>query len=172
MANTPINRNNLFYSEEDYQMEVDMLSDYMEEDTNQSVVLYEVDRVKTNVSDIYQETMSNANIRFKPPREIPCLYEIKDAQTKSYDSKTSGAVYMQSGNMTVYVLNVTLKKYKCDIKRGDYIGVLNSENEMYYFTVINDGKINNANNLVVGAYKSPWRVVECAPLSKDEFNGM
>ena len=50
--NAPVNRNNLFYSEEDYELETELLSDYMEEDTNQTIVLYEVDRIKTNTNDI------------------------------------------------------------------------------------------------------------------------
>ena len=170
--NVPINRNNLFYSEEDFLMETEILSDYLEEDTNQTIVLYEVDRVKTNMNNVYQETVDKKNIRFKPPKELPCLYDIKEAQTKSYDGKTSNAVYMLSGNVTIYILKQTLKAYKCDIKRGDYIGILNDTNSMYYFSVVNDGKVNNANNLVVGAYKSPWLVIECAPVTKDEFDGI
>lgn len=153
-------------------METELMEDYMEEDTNQTIVLYEVDRTKTNVNDIYQETRDKGNIRFKTPKELPCLYEIRDAQTKSYDSKTSGAVYMISGNLTVYILENTLKKYKCDIRRGDYVGIVSNERKMYYFTVTNDGKINNANALMVGAYKSPWRVIEAAPVTMDEFDGM
>lgn len=170
--NVPINRNNLFYSEEDFLMETEILSDYLEEDTNQTIVLYEVDRVKTNMNNVYQETVDKKNIRFKPPKELPCLYDIKEAQTKSYDGKTSNAVYMLSGNVTIYILKQTLKTYKCDIKRGDYIEILNDTNSMYYFSVVNDGKVNNANNLVVGAYKSPWLVIECAPVTKDEFDGI
>ena len=115
--NVPINRNNLFYSEEDFLMETEILSDYLEEDTNQTIVLYEVDRVKTNMNNVYQETVDKKNIRFKPPKELPCLYDIKEAQTKSYDGKTSNAVYMLSGNVTIYILKQTLKTYKCDIKR-------------------------------------------------------
>ena len=170
--NAPVNRNNLFYSEEDYELETELLSDYMEEDTNQTIVLYEVDRIKTNTNDIYHETPNKRNIRFKPPKELPCLYEIKEAQTKTFDDKTSSGVYMLSGNLTVYILENILKTYKCDIKRGDYIGVLNDTNDMYYFSVISDGKINNANNMVVGAYKSPWLVIECAPVTRDEFDGI
>lgn len=172
MTNTPINRNNMFYSEEDFQMEVGLLSDYMEEDTNMTIVLYEVDRVKTNVNDIYEETKNKNNIRFKPPKELPCFYDIKESQTKSYDGKSSNAVYAISGNMTIHILKATLKEYKCDIKRGDYIGVMNDVNDMYYFTVIDDGKINNANSLMVGIYKSPWRVIQCVPCTKDEFDGI
>ena len=87
---TPINRNNLFYSEEDFEYEISIIMDYLEEDTNQTVVVYEVDRKNTNMNEIYQE--SNSNIRFKIPREIPCLYEIKDAELRTFDSKTSNGV--------------------------------------------------------------------------------
>lgn len=166
-----VKRNNLFYSEEDFGLETDILSDYIEEDTNQTIVLYEVDRKKTNINNIYQETRTKEDIRFKPPVEIPCLYNIKEPQNKAYSEKFSNGVYMISGNVTLYVLKNTLKTYKCDIKRGDYIGILNDTNKMYYYTVVNDGKINNANSMMVGAYKSPWLIIECAPLSEDEFNG-
>lgn len=164
-----VNRNSLFYSEQDYQFETDILSNYLEEDTNQTIVLYEVDRRQTNINDIYKETPDRNSIRFKPPKELPCLYEIKEAETKSYDTKTSNAVYMISGGATIYILTSTLKKYKCDIKRGDYIAIQANTDSMYYFTVVSDGKVNNSNNMMVGAYKSPWRIITCAPVTRDEF---
>lgn len=168
---TPISRNNLFYSKDDFDLETGIISDYLEEDTNQTVVLYEVDRVRTNMNSVYKETEKNTGIRFKPPKELPCLYEIKEAQTKSYDGKTSNAVYMVSGNLDIYILKDTLKRYKCDIKRGDYIGVLISPNTMSYFTVVSDGKINNSNDMMVGAYGYPWLHITCAPSTESEFNG-
>ena len=84
---TPINRNNLFYSDEDFDFETDLVMGYMEEDTNQTVIVYEVDRDKTDLSSIYRET--NGNIRYKPPKEIPCLFEIADSELKAYDSSNS-----------------------------------------------------------------------------------
>ena len=88
-----------------------------------------MDRSKTNVNDTYKEN-NNSTISFKPPRAIPCLYEIKEAEIKSYDSRTSNAVYAIGGNLTVYVLTKTLEKYKCDIKRGDYLGIQIDTNKM------------------------------------------
>lgn len=166
---TPINRNNLFYSEEDFEYEISIIMDYLEEDTNQTVVVYEVDRKNTNMNEIYQE--SNSNIRFKIPREIPCLYEIKDAELRTYDSKTSNGVYVVDGGLTIYTLDKILEKYKCDIKKGDYIGVLIDSNRMTYFSVVNDGKVNTANTMIVGAYKTPWRIITAAPVVLEEFNG-
>lgn len=161
----------MFYSEEDFFYETEMVEGYIEEDLNQSVVLYEVDRKKTNVNAVYKEA-SSGNVRYKPPREIPCMYEIKDAETKSFDSKSANGVYTQDGNLNVYVLVKTLEKYKADIKRGDYIGVQIDTNRMKYYTVVNDGKVNSANTHLIGAYKPAWRSIECTLVSDiSEFNG-
>lgn len=164
-------RNAMFYSEEDFLYETEMVETYVEEDLNQTVVLYEVDRKKTNVNSIYKEA-SKGNIRYKPPREIPCMYEIKDAETKSFDSKSSNGIYTQDGNLVIYVLTRTLEKYRADIKRGDYIGVQIDTDRMKYYTVVNDGKVNSANTNFIGAYKPAWRTVECTLVSDiSEFNG-
>ena len=157
-------KNNMFYSEEDFSYETDLIERYIEEDINQSVVLYEVDRSKTNVNAIYKEATSG-NIRYKAPREIPCMYEIKD-------SEISNGVYTQDGNLQIYVLTRTLEKYKADVKRGDYIGVQIDLNRMKYYTVVNDGKVNTANTHMVGGYKPAWRTIECTLVSDiSEFNG-
>lgn len=163
--------NNLFYSEEDYLYEIALVEEYLEEDLNQKVVIYEVDRSKTNANAIYKETGNNG-IRFKAPREIPCELEIKDAQLKSFDNSSSNGVYAQDGNLVFYVLTHSLIKYGVDIKRGDYVGVQIDTNRMKYYTVTNDGKVNSANTHLIGAYKPSWRTIECAPVSDiTEFNG-
>jgi hypothetical protein len=164
-------KNNLFYSEEDFFYETDLVERYIEEDLNQSVVLYEVDRKKTNVNTIYKEA-TKGNIRYKAPKEIPCMYEIKDSETKSFDSKSSTGIYQQDGNLVIYVLVKTLEKYKADIKRGDYIGVQIDTNRMTYYNVVNDGKVNTANTHMIGGYKPAWRTIECTLVSDiSEFNG-
>ena len=164
-------KTNMFYSEEDFNFETEIVEGYIEEDLNQSVVLYEIDRRKTNVNAIYKEATSG-NIRYKAPKEIPCMYEIKDSETKSFDSKSSNGVYTQDGNLVLYVLVRTLQKYNADIKRGDYIGVQIDTNRMKYFTVVNDGKVNSSNTHLIGAYNPAWRTVECTLVSDiSEFNG-
>ena len=167
---TPITRNDKFYSEEDFEYETDLLIEYIEEDLNQTVVVYEVDRQKTNVSGVYKEA-KDGQIRFKPPKEIPCMYDLKDSDTKVYDSKTNTGVYVVNGNLTLYVMPKILEKYKCDIRRGDYIGLQIDTNRMVYFSVVNDGKVNTANIYHVGAYKPAWRTVLCAPVPENEFKG-
>lgn len=165
---TPISRNNLFYSEEDFQFETDILEGYIEEDLNQTVVVYEVDRKRTNVNDIYKEAKKDT-IRFKAPKEIPCLFEIEDAQINAFDAQSNTGTYQISGNLTLYVMPKTLEIYKCDIKRGDYVAIQIDTNRMSYFTVTDDGKVNNSNKNVIGAYKVGWRKILATFCS--EFGG-
>lgn len=167
---TPITRNNLFYSDEDFQFEMDIVDGYLEEDTNQTVVVYQVDRVKTQQNDIYKDAKSN--VKFKMPVEIPCLYEISDTQMKAYDNKSQNAAYALQGNLKVYVTTTILEKYDADIRRGDYIGVMIEEDRMYYWVVVNDGRVNTANQSVVGAYKTGFRVIEASPVTDEEFKAM
>lgn len=165
---TPISRNNLFYSAEDFEFETDLIDGYLEEDLNQTVIVYEVDRKRTNVNEIYKEAKKDT-IRFLPPKEVPCMFEIQDAQINTFDSKSSTGTYQISGNLTVYVTPKTLEKYKCDIKRGDYLAIQIDEHRMSYFTVTDDGKVNTSNKMIVGGYKSGWRIILAAPCK--EFSG-
>lgn len=166
---SPISRNKTFYSESEFEFETDLIMDYLEEDTNQTVVLYRVDREKTNVNDVYKD--KKGNIRFLPPIEIPCLYEIKDPEIKSYDNKTNTGVYTIGGSLTIYTMPKILEKYKCDILRGDYIGVQIDTDRMVYYSVVNDGKVNTSNSMYVGAYKTAFRVITAAVVDENEFKG-
>ena len=72
----PISRNNLFYSEADFQYEMEIGKNYLEQDMNQTIILYEVDLQKTNRDSIYGETKPN-QIIFKAPVELHVVYEIQ-----------------------------------------------------------------------------------------------
>ena len=167
---TPVNRSNKFYSEQDYEYELSLLMEYLEEDLNQTVVVYQVDRERTNTSAMYKEAEDNS-IRFKPPKEIPCHYTVEDSQLKTFDNKTNTGVYSIRGNLTFYTLNAVLEKYKCDVRRGDYIGVLADTDRMIYYVVVDDGKVNVDNSKYVGTMHPTWLKVVCAPCDDKEFNG-
>lgn len=165
---SPINRNNLFYSEEDFDFETDLIEGYLEEDLNQTVVVYEVDRNRTNINELYKEAKKDT-IRFKPPKEVPCMFEIEDAQLNAFDAQSNTGTYQISGNLKLYVMPKTLEKFKCDIKRGDYVAIQIDTNRMSYFTVTDDGKVNNSNKNVIGAFKVGCRTITAAPAQ--EFKG-
>ena len=138
---------------------------------NQTVVLFEVDLFKTNADDIYHEA-SKKNIRFKPPVELTVRYEIADSQMRSYDKSNNKAVYAKPGILSLTVLNTTLEEVGRDIKRGDYIGVQVTPEEMLYFTVYDDGKVASyANSNTLYGVKPFYRNIKCNYVDPSEFEG-
>lgn len=167
----PIKRNTLFYSEDSYRFDVEMGKEYLESDTNQTVILYEIDLEKTNLNETYKESKTNG-IVFKTPVELHVLYNIDEAQLSSYDKSKNMGTYLKGGKLTFSLYQSTLDELGCDIKKGDYIGVQISESHIEFYTVVNDGKINYDNAHSIYGYKNPFRTIECAALSDtDEFKG-
>ena len=95
---TPINRIGKFFDSKDFDLEMDFGMEYVEEDMGQTIILYEVDLERTNVTDTYKEA-NRDNIRFKTPKELVVVYEIGQSITKSYDTMMSNAVYSLPGNL-------------------------------------------------------------------------
>lgn len=171
MRKNPIKRNQMFFSKGDFNLEMDIAREYMEHDMNQTVVLFEVDLTKTNVDDIYHEA-SKKNIRFKPPVELTVRYEISDSEMRSYDKISNKGMYAKPGVLNFTVLNATLEEVERDIKRGDYIGVQITPEEMIYFTVFDDGKIASyANSNTLYGIKPFFRSVKCNYVDPAEFEG-
>jgi len=169
----PISRNNMFFSKESYDFEVNLAREYMEMDMNQTVILYQVDLEKTKVNDVYKESDKN-NIAFKTPVEITCMYEIGDPESKSYDKTKSKSVYVKPGNLKFRVLEAELEELGVDIRRGDYIGVQIDEklDDLIYFEVNNDGKVGKfANSQSMYGYKPWYRECEANYVDPSTFNG-
>ena len=167
----PIKRNNKFFGKEDFDLELNFSMEYMEQDMNQTIILYEVDLEKTKVNSVYKEATKEA-IRFKTPVEVPCVYEIQDAEMKPYDAKLVKGVYSKPGKLTFSVLNATLEEYNCDISRGDYIGVQIDTDKREYFTVTDDGRVASTSNKFTLFGTKPYaRTIQCASVDLGEFNG-
>lgn len=165
------NRNNMFYSDESLQFEIDAATSYLSTDTNQSVILYRIDKIKTTSDDLYGETKKDS-IVYKTPVEIPCLYNVSEAVNKSYDKDKGVARYLQTGNLTVSLFVDTLTKLKVDVSYGDYIAVKLDVNNMLYFTVSNDGKKNYDNKHTMYGIKPVYRTIECVPVDPIKFKGI
>ena len=164
----PINRNNLFYSEEDFAFEREVGKNYIEQDMNQTVVLYQVDLDKTNPDALYGETQAN-QVVYKAPVEIHCVYEISEPELKSYDKTKNLGTYMKTGKLTIGVYQETLDELGVDIKKGDYIGVQVSQTHMEYFTVSNDGRNNYDNAHTLFGVEPLFRTIEGYQIDKSEF---
>ena len=166
----PINRNNLFYSEKDFQYEMEIGKNYLEQDVNQTVILYEVDLNKTNLDAIYSESKSDSII-FKPPVEVHVLYNVEPGELSSYDKSKNLGTYIKSVKLTFGVYQSTLDELGAEIKVGDFIGVQVTPTHMEFYTVVNDGRNNYDNSHSVFGYKPAWRSVSCAYVNPNEFNG-
>ena len=166
----PIKRNNLFYSEDSFNLDMEIGKNYLETDVNQTVVLFSVDLSKTNSNAIYGETKKDT-IVFFPPVELHVIYEIENGELRSYDKTKNLGSYVKSGKLTFGVYQSTLDERNVEIKIGDYIGVQVTPEHMEYYTVVNDGRNNFSNEMSMFGYRPAYRKIECAMVDLNEFNG-
>lgn len=167
----PIKRNNKFFGAEDFDLEMEFATEYMEQDANQTVILYRVDYEKTKVNDVYNEA-DKSNIKFKPAVELTVVYDLQDAQTKAYRDNMSKGIYVKPGKLVFSVLLKELEETNCDINRGDYIGVQITPEFMIYFTVADDGRMAMTSNKNTIYGKQPYfRTITCNYVDPSEMNG-
>lgn len=168
----PIQRNSKFFGPEEFGLEMEFAKEYLEQDANQTVILYRVDLNKTKVNDIYNEADKDA-IRFLPPIELPVVYEVSDAEMKAYENRKQKAIYSQNGRLTFSILISTLKEYDCDISRGDYIGIQIDPTHRIYYVVTDDGRVaSNSNKYTIFGTVPYARKIECASVDNVEFAPM
>ena len=165
----PINRNSLFYDKDSFNVEMEIGKNYIEQDMNQTVVLYSVELGRSATDALYGETSNASGVAFKPPIEIHCVYKIEQPELKSYDKTKSLGTYMKTGKLTVGVYQETLDELGVDIKKGDYIGVQISETHQEMFVVNNDGRNNFDNSHTLFGTRPLWRTVQASPVDKTEF---
>jgi len=147
----PITRVNKFFGVEDFKLHESIGMEYLHGNLNFTLVLYRVDRSKSNVDDVYGEA-AEEEIRFYPPVEFKALVNIAGPTNDSY---ANGLMrYMESGNLTISVYKKELEQLGIDITYGDYIGYPETEDFTRYFTVVNDGKVSNNNSHTILGYKS------------------
>ena len=164
----PINRMGKFYDYLDFGLENDMAREYIEGDINFTVILFRVNRIKSQTDDVYGES-DVEEIRFHPPVELKVRPNLEESENNSY-SEGYGR-YEDYGNLIFTIFEDQLKELGVDISYGDYIGYPDKEDNIKYFTVSNDGKINSDNQKTRVGYKSYYRKITCVTADEDEFNG-
>lgn len=165
----PITRLSKFFSQDDFDLNVQMGKEYLHGDLNMKLVLYRVDRTKTDIDDVYGE-VGKDEVRFFPPVEFNGLVKIEEPKNASYKS---GLVrYLEPGNIIVSVYISHLEELNIDIKYGDYIGYADSENKLRYYTVTNDGRVTSDNKHKMFGYKPHYRTITCAIAQETEFRGI
>lgn len=165
----PITRLSKFFSQDDFDINIQMGQEYMHGDLNMRLVLYRVDRTKTDTDAIYGE-VGKDEIKFLPPVEINGLVKIEESKNSSY--KNGLLRYIEPGNITVAIYLKHLDEKKVDIRYGDFIGYPESENKLRYYTVTNDGRVVADNKHKMFGYKPHYITIICAPVKDGEFRGI
>jgi hypothetical protein len=165
----PITRMSKFFSKEDFDLQIEMGQEYLHGDLNMKLVLYRVDRAKTDIDDVYGE-VGKDEIKYFPPIEFNGLVKIEEAKNSSYKGGTMR--YLEPGNMQISVYLKQLEDLNIDIKYGDYIGYPQSEGRLRFYTVSNDGKVTSDNKHNYFGYKPYYRTITCVPTQENEFRGI
>jgi hypothetical protein len=167
---TPITRVNKWFSEDDFNLEIEMGREAIEGDGNFTLILYRVDRQLTESDDLYGEASADG-IRYFPPVELKVIPIMDEAENKAYNAN-GGLRYLQDGQLTFGIYDAQLKELDTEISYGDYIGYPVTETEIRYFSVVNDGVKNYDNKHTIMGYKGAFRTIICATIENSEFQGM
>ena len=160
----PINRNNFFASQDQVNFQIGMGMEYVNKVLNQTIILYEIDREKTKVNDIYNEAKFS-DLVFKTPVELNVIYKLDKGELKTYNSDTIKGYYVKVGKFTFTIYEKELKENDCDIKRGDYIGLQVNPEHMEYFIVADDGRVNYDNAHTMWGTVPYYRSITCTVVS-------
>ena len=169
MAKLPITRLSKFFGQDDFDLNVQIGQEYLHGDLNMKLVLYRVDRNKTDNDSVYAE-VGQDQIRYFPPVEFNALVKVDGPSNKSY--KNGIMRYNEPGNITVSVYIKHLEDLKVDIRYGDFIGYPETEDKVRYYTVINDGKVTSDNKHNMWGYKPYYRTITCTIAQDGEFRGV
>jgi len=165
----PITRVSKFFGQDDFDLHIQMGEEYLHGDLNMKLVLYRVDRTKTEIDDVYAEVGTD-EIKYLPPIEFNGLVKIDAPKNSTY--KQGLLRYLEPGNMLVSVYMKHLEELNIDIRYGDYIGYSESETRTRFYTVINDGKVVSDNKHNMFGYKPYCRNIECSPAQDNTFRGI
>lgn len=163
----PIQRMGKFFDENDFKLEVGMGREWVEGDLNMTVVLFQVDRTKSKVDEVYGES-SPTEIKFKKPVELNVRYQLEVGENKSY---SGGYLHLKDfGPLTFQVYVEHLEELGVEIIYGDYVGISLTEDVIKYFTVVDDGGVNFDNVHTIAGYKGYYRTIKATPADANEFN--
>ena len=165
----PISRLHRFYDYVDFNIENEMAREFIEGDLNFTVVLFRVDRIKSQTDDVYGEVLEDG-IQFLPPIELNGLVQIMAPTNKLLGN--SKVKQDEPGNMKFSIYQKTLDDLNVNILMGDYFGYYETEDRVRYYTVIDDGLVKSDNKHTYGGYKPFYRTITATYVSENEFRGL
>lgn len=166
---TPITRMDKWFSNEDFELEVEMGREALEGDLSCTVILYRVDINMTEYDDLYGEAVKDG-IRYFPPVELKVVPILTTPVMQTYNPNGT-MQYVDDGQFVFGIYDRQLEELDTQISVGDYIGYPINDHEIRYYSVANDGRKNFDNKHTVMGYKAYSRTIVCAPVDRSEFTG-
>ena len=90
----------------------------------------------------------------------------------SYDKTKNVGSFIKSGKFEFGVYQATLDELGCDIKVGDYIGILVNPTHREYYTITNDGRNNFDNQHMIFGYRPAFRNCVAAHVDPSEMKDL
>jgi hypothetical protein len=165
----PITRLGKFFGGEDFDLEIEMGTEWLTGDMNFTVILYRIDRYKTKTDDVYGEVLEDG-IQFMAPIELKGYVQVLAPTNKYLGS--SRVEQLEPGNMKFSIYQKQLDDLGVEIFMGDYLGYYETESRVRYYTVSDDGKVVSDNKHTYGGYKSFYRTITATYVSDNEFRGL
>jgi hypothetical protein len=165
----PITRLSKFFGDEDFNLDVNMGREWLEGDMNFTLVLYRIDKNKTNADSVYGEALDDG-IKFLPPVEFRAFVQIVAPENKFLGNSKINQI--EPGNLRISVYQSHLDELEIDVEYGDYIGYYETETRVRYYVVNNDGRVVSDNKHTYGGYKPFYRTINASPVSENEFRGL
>jgi hypothetical protein len=165
----PITRLGKFFGGEDYTLDIGMGQEWLEGDMNFTVVLYRIDRYKTKTDDVYGEVLEDG-IQFMAPIELKGYVQVLAPTNKMLGN--SKVKQLEPGNMKFSLYQKQLDDLQVEIQFGDYLGYYETESQVRYYTVSDDGKVVSDNRHNYGGYKPFYRSITATYVSENEFRGL
>ena len=165
----PITRLGKFFGGEDLALDIGMGEEWLIGDMNFTIVLYQIDRNKTETDDVYGEVLSDG-IQFLAPVEVKGLVQVMAPTNKFLGN--SKIEQQEPGNMKFSVYQKTLDELGVEIFMGDYIGYYETEDRVRYYVVSDDGYVRSDNKHTYGGVKPFYRTIVATYVSENEFRGI
>jgi len=165
----PITRLGRFFGGEDFDLEIEMGTEWLSGDMNFTVVLYRIDRYKTKTDDVYGEVLEDG-IQFMVPIELKGYVQVLAPTNKMLGN--SKVKQLEPGNMKFSLYQKQLEDLQVEIQFGDYLGYYETEDRVRYYSVSDDGKVVSDNKHTYGGYKPFYRTITATWVSDNEFRGL
>lgn len=123
-------KENLFYNKNDYELDLDMIKDYINQDMNLFVDLFSINIIESK-KNLYGESFPNEK-QFLEPIRLNVALEIEDSETTQIGNQMFINESLENISFGVFLDDIT--DLNIDPKRGDFV-LYDDGNDKKFFEI-------------------------------------